>query len=257
MSRIVPDFGGVCGECGRGEELPRSGSLSDLFDLGHLSLGGTVRIGPTAEDGLGPARCLKLNARDPDSPILLTVSFDVKLITALPALPTHVPRVRLTWGSDKGGGDATVDLRHGLRVSLETTSLQADAIYDFQPAAVGVNAGPDIVVVSSIGLGSVGNQDLTFTEDSQVVAALAAGAAITVPSYARSLEVQSSADPTIAAPNNFLVELFRGTVAGGLVLARYDGRDLPITLPNGGEIVRLTNQGPGAATYTPIFHLTL
>lgn len=231
----------------------------DRFDISRRGMpGSAVEIGPTARDGLGPKKCLWLGLCDPDRPVLVTVSFDVKRITTMVGIaPTYLPRVHLTWGSAEGGGDALLDLRHGMRVALEMAFLQAEAIYDFQPAAVGANAGPDIRVWSSVGFGTVGNQDLTFTEDSEVSAAPGAGAEITIPDYARSLEVQSSADPTLPAPNAFLVEVFRGTVATGILLARYDQRDLPVTLPNGGDTCRITNLGPGAATYTPVFHLTL
>lgn len=237
--------------------------LSDLFETEHgrLDLGGTATIGPTArEDGgarLGPERCLRIHAKDRCRPVLVTVSFDVKLISDLTTSPVHTPRAKITWGSYQGGGEVFVDLRHGLRVALEATDVQVDAIYRVLTGFAGTTDGPNIRVVTSVGLGSVSDQNLTLTEDSQTVLALAATTEIVVPSYARSIEVQSDADPTIAAPNRFRVELFRGTVAGGRVLAMYDERDLPVTIPNGGETLRIVNLGPGTAVYTPIFHLTL
>lgn len=229
----------------------------DLFDLECGSvLGGTVIIGPTGRDQLGPARLLNVRSRDPNKPFVATVSFDVKAVTAIPNLSTHRPRLRLAWGSDLGGGEAFMDLRHGLRISLEVSDIVVDALYGFQPAAISANAGPDLQVVASIGFGSVGPSEPTLTADSEVVPAAGSTTFIQIPSYARQLEVQSSADPFAAVPNAFGIEVFRGSAAG-IRMGFFSQRDLPITLANGVETVRITNNGPGAATYTPIFHLAL
>lgn len=233
--------------------------FADVFNHGPCGLGGMVEVGPTGANGL-EARVLKLHAKDAARPIVCTISFDVKLLTALTTDPAHLPRVKLTWGSDQGGGEALVDLRHGLRVALEVTDLQADVIYHIIPDANLVGAatdGPDIRVFASVGIGTVSDQRLTLTEDSQTVAALANTTGITIPSYARALEVQSDQDPTIVAPNRFSVTILRGSFVGGRALAMYDERDMPITIPNGGEVAFIRNLGPGAAVYTPVFHLTL
>jgi len=231
-----------------------------ILDQGPGQLGGRARMSPA----LTRDTLLRLEAENKSEPTLVTLTLDYKVVRddvagAVPNVSNHLVVAEIFWGSIKGRGSALIDVKHGVRVSLEASIIGVNALYlQANPAAAFV--GPTVDIFASVGEGSIGNSAgplITLTGNS---VAVNAGGNFTwnVPDYAYAVEIQSDAEPTIAIPNGFLVNLLANpNPAAGRLIGRLTGTNNVTTLPNGCEAINLVNAGPGNQIYTPVFHLDL
>ena len=228
-----------------------------ILDQGAGNLGGSARLSTADTQGT----LLRLEARDSCKPCLVTLSFDHKTergdVAPLPVNLNHLIQAEIKWASKKGDGFARVDVLHGTRVTLECSSLSVDVFMVSAIVGVALIATP-MTVSASVGAGSIGKgPSLTFTTDSRLVV-VGVDTTWRVPNYARAVEIQSSADPTLAIPNGFRVQVQSSdNLAGARLIGQFAAANARVTLGNGAEAIRLFNAGPLDTMYTPVFHLTL
>lgn len=222
-----------------------------FLDRDPVQLGGVTKgMSPSKR---GPIEVLRLTSDRNVMPEVVTVSFDVRLIDAAPALTNTRLQVLLEWGSYKGGGRAIVDLKHGSRFALECSTLAASILVaPAQPAAA---VGPTVDVYASVGRMPVTrNVPATFTDASLTLVDGVPSVMLQIPQYAHSISVLSNRDPFGMPFADFRTSFFGDNAIGSPAIAVAEGNEDPLDIPAGAEFVQFVGF---AQKLTPLYQLVL
>ena len=170
-------------------------------------------------------------------------------VDAFPAASDHRAVGTCEWGSKRGGGSITFDLRHGCRMTLDASHVTLSA------EMLGTVTGGKVRVAASIAYGSVtGPSSLTFTEAKTSLAAGLTSSSLPIPSYARRVAVITDSTAPLAT-GAFLPS----SAVGAPVIGRFTVSNgmTAVDIPNGAEFIQITNAAAVGANFWPFFELVV